>query len=309
MRIAVTGGAGFIGGHIAIYLAEKGFDVVVIDNLERCNEYIVSLLENHGIPIVKADVRSFECCGGFNIVIHTAAYINVAESMERPVEYLDNNVIGVARIAHGCIKAGCKLIYTSSASVYGNPVKLPISEEHPINPLSPYGLSKYLGELVIKHFEKIYNLKHIILRLFNVYGPGQSGAYAGVVGAFIERALRNKPLVIYGDGNNTRDFVYVKDVAEVIYRFINKDMITGDVYNVGTGVSTSIKELALLVKRLVNRDVDIIYEAERPGDIKNSYADNRKLISAINMVFTPLETGLRYTIDSMKGYMLIDRGN
>jgi UDP-glucose 4-epimerase len=303
VKILVTGGVGFVGGYTAKYLAEKGFDVVVVDSMERCSRFYVDILEKLGIPIARSDVKVYECCRGFDVVIHAAAYISVAESIEKPVEYIDNNVVSTAAIAYKAAKSMSKFIYISSASVYGNPVKLPIPENHPLNPLSPYGLSKLLGELVVMNFGKVYGLRYSILRLFNVYGPGQSRDYAGVVSIFIERALKNLPLVIYGDGNQTRDFIYVKDVAEVITKFIEKDLFVNDVYNVGTGRPISINELARKVMDVVGRDVDVVYQPERPGDIRHSYADNKKLLSVINIDFTPIDTGLRYTVDFYRTYL------
>ncbi len=189
MRILITGGAGFIGHNLAIYLAERGFDVTVLDSLERSTEFAVNRLRERGIPIIKADIRNLGDCGGFDVVVHAAAYVSVPESVVRPIDYIENNVVGTAKVAHECGRVSARIIYLSSAAVYGNPIKLPIPEDHPINPLSPYGLSKYLGELVIRNFSKVYGFRYVILRLFNVYGPGQNPAYAGVISSFIERAL------------------------------------------------------------------------------------------------------------------------
>lgn len=185
----------------------------------------------------------------------------------------------------------------SSAAVYGNPVKLPIPEDHPVNPVSPYGSSKWLGELAVSHFGSVYGLRHVILRLFNVYGPGQNPSYAGVVASFLERALRGGPLVIYGDGEQTRDFIYVDDVSEVVLRIIEEDAFDGEVYNVGTGRPVTIRMLAEAVKRVVGRDPGVVYREPRPGDIRHSYADNTKLLKRFRVSFTQLETGLRRTLE------------
>ena len=225
------------------------------------------------------------------------AYVSVHESLEKPIEYLDNNVLGTARVAYNCAKHGVKLIYLSSAAVYGNPVKLPIPEDHPVNPVSPYGLSKWLGELVVGHFGSVYGLRYVVLRLFNVYGPGQNPSYAGVVAGFLERALRGEPLVIYGDGEQTRDFIYVDDVSEAILKIIEDNAFDNEVYNVGTGKPVTVKTLAETVKRIVGRDPGIVFKDPRPGDIKHSYADNTKLLKRFKTSFTPLETGLRKTLE------------
>ncbi|GAB6945365.1 NAD-dependent epimerase/dehydratase family protein [Vulcanisaeta sp. JCM 14467] len=233
-------------------------------------------------------------------MIHAAAYVSVPESMSKPLDYLENNVISTARIAHECGKVGAGLIYLSSAAVYGNPVKLPIPEDHPINPQSPYGLSKYLGELVIRHFGEVYGLRYVILRLFNVYGPGQNPAYAGVIASFIERALRNEPLVIYGDGEQTRDFIYVGDVAEIVLRIIEGGLFDNNTYNVGTGRPTTINELARIVMEVLGKkNLKVIHERERPGDVRHSYAYVGRLRSRIIMNPTPLDVGLRKTLNEI----------
>ncbi|AFL66439.1 NAD-dependent epimerase/dehydratase family protein [Desulfurococcus amylolyticus] len=301
MRILITGGAGFIGHNLALFLGEKGFDVVVFDSFERASRIAVGRLEAARIPVVRGDVRSFNGCQGFDVVVHAAAYVSVPESFEKPAEYIDNNVTGTARVAYVCGRAGARIIYLGSAAVYGEPVRLPIPEEHPVNPLSPYGLSKYLGELVLQRFSRFYGFKYVALRLFNVYGPGQNPSYAGVVTVFAERALRGEPLVVYGDGSQTRDFIYVGDVARIILGFIERDLFDNTVYNIGTGKPTTINQLARGIARLAGRDgVEIVYEKERPGDIRHSYADIRKLLSRINIEFTPLEEGLRHVLNSIR---------
>ena len=300
MRVLITGGAGFIGHNLAIGLAEKGFDTVALDSLERSTEFAIGRLKQYGISIVKGNAKAISDCRGFDVVIHAAAYVSVPESMNRPLDYLENNVISTARVAHECGRVGARLIYLSSAAVYGNPVKLPIPEDHPINPQSPYGLSKYLGELVIRHFGEVYGLRYVILRLFNVYGPGQNPAYAGVIASFIERTLRSEPLVIYGDGEQTRDFIYVGDVAEIVLRIIEEDLFDNNTYNVGTGKPTSINELARMVMEVLGKkDLEVIHERERPGDIRHSYADISKLRSRINIDPTPLDVGLRKTLNEI----------
>ena len=271
-----------------------------MDSLERSTEFAVNRLRQYNIPIIRIDVKSLNDCNGFDAVIHAAAYVSVPESMDKPTDYIENNVTGTARVVHECSRVNARLIYLSSAAVYGNPVKLPIPEDHPINPQSPYGLSKYLGELVVRQFSKIYGLRYVILRLFNVYGPGQNSAYAGVISSFIERALRNEPLIIYGDGEQTRDFIYVNDVAEVILKIIESDLFDNEIYNVGTGKPTSINELAGIVMEILGkRNLKVIYGRERPGDIRHSYADISKLKSRINVNLTPLTIGLKQTLDTL----------
>jgi len=231
--------------------------------------------------------------------VHAAAYVSVCESMRKPALYFRNNVEGTANVAKACLDSGVKLmIYLSSAAVYGEPVSLPISETHPTNPTSPYGLSKLMGEELVRFYSK-YGLKHVILRLFNVYGLGQSKAYAGVVTRFIERAVKGLPPIIYGDGEQTRDFIHVRDVSEAVEQILEKGVVN-ETFNVGSGIPTKIKDLAELVMNIVKLNREPIYRKPRVGDIKHSYADISKAENLID--FKPkvnLNEGLKELIESI----------
>ena len=297
MRVLVTGGAGFIGGHVALSLAERGYEVVVLDNLERPSSLLLARLREAGLPVLVGDVRSFHDCGGYDVVVHAAAYIDVAESVEKPVEYLENNAVATARVAKACAGSGALLVYMSSAAVYGEPESLPLREDHPTRPISPYGLSKLVGEQVLQVFARTYGLRYVALRLFNVYGPGQSSAYAGVVSRFVERAARGLPPVIYGDGLQTRDFVHVRDVARAVHLCVERGVVN-EVLNVATGRPTTILELARLVCRLAGIGAEPLFEKPRPGDIRHSYADISKAESLLGYKPTvSLEEGLRELLD------------
>lgn len=280
----VTGGAGFVGSHVAAYLVERGFKVVAVDNLERASA--VKRLEEAGVPLVVGDVRSVDLPPS-DAVVHAAAYISVDESWERPYDYMWNNAAATARVAKRCAEAGARLVYISSAAVYGEPQRLPIDESHPTRPLSPYGLSKLAGEQIAQMLAP----GAAVLRLFNVYGPGQTGPYAGVVSKFIERAKRGLPPVIYGDGSQTRDFVHVADVAQFVEVVLDRG--AAGVFNVGTGRAVSIRELAAIVMRLAGLGGEPLYGPPRPGDIKYSAADvtKAKLLGWRPQI--PLEEGLR----------------
>jgi len=183
--------------------------------------------------------------------------------------------LGTAVVAEACRRVGVeKVVYASSAAVYGEPRYLPIDEGHPTEPLSPYGLSKLVGELVLRQYARNYGLKVTVLRLFNVYGPGQNPAYAGVISRFIERAIAGKPLIIYGDGLQTRDFVHVGDVAEAFYKAIVGN-VTG-VFNIASGKPVRIIDLARMVKEIVGGKVKIKHAPPRKGDIRHSYASIEK---------------------------------
>jgi UDP-glucose 4-epimerase len=284
VRVVVTGGAGFVGSHVAAYLAERGFRVVAVDNLERASA--VKRLEEAGVPLVVGDVRHMDLPPA-DAVVHAAAYISVDESWERPYDYMWNNAAATARVAKQCAETGARLIYISSAAVYGEPQHLPIDESHSTRPLSPYGLSKLVGEQMTQMLAP----GAAVLRLFNVYGPGQTGTYAGVVSKFIERAKRGLPPVIYGDGTQTRDFIHVADVARFVEVVLDRG--AAGVYNVGTSRAVSIRELAAIVMRLAGLGGEPLYAPPRPGDIKHSAADVSKARALGWEPQMPLEEGLR----------------
>jgi len=284
MRVVVTGGAGFVGSHVAAYLAERGFRVVAVDNLERASA--VKRLEEVGVPLVVGDVRRVDLPPA-DVVVHAAAYINVEESWERPYDYMWNNAAATARVAKRCAETGARLVYISSAAVYGEPQRLPIDESHSTRPLSPYGLSKLAGEQVAQMLAP----GAAVLRLFNVYGPGQTGPYAGVVSKFIERAKRGLPPAVYGDGMQTRDFIHVADVAHFVEVVLDRG--AAGVFNVGTGRAVSIRELVAIVMRLAGLSGEPLYAPPRPGDIKHSVADVTKARALGWQPQIPLEEGLR----------------
>lgn len=308
MKVLVTGGAGFIGHNIAIHLSKCGYAVAAFDNLRRATEFAIGRLISHRIPLVKGDVLSSgalrRVLADVDVVVHAAAYISVEESMKRPALYIKNNVAGTASLANACLKSGVGLmIYISSAAVYGNPAYLPVDESHPTEPVSPYGLSKLMGEEVVRFYSH-RGLRYVVLRLFNVYGPGQGGPYAGVISRFLDRVSRGRPPVVYGDGRQTRDFVHVHDVAEAVRLSIEKNL-RNEVFNVGAGKPTKIKELAELVVKLAGLDLRPAYIKPRPGDVEHSYADISKARKLLG--FEPrvsLEQGLRELLELWKSSTL-----
>jgi len=275
LRIAITGGAGFIGHNLALYLAERGYGIAVIDTSERATPTAVRRLRTAGIPIYRMDARdlggSLSSIGDIDFIVHSAAYVSVEESLSKPELYFENNAMTTLSIARLCTEKRIPIIYFSSAAVYGEPLKLPIGEDHPLDPISPYGLSKLFGEEILKLYSK-FGLKYTILRLFNVYGPGQSSSYAGVVSRFIESALKGSDLTVYGDGSQTRDFVHVRDVARAVELALEKQAY-GEVLNIGSGRAISIRELAELMRRSICPGCQIVHKPARPGDIRHSCAD------------------------------------
>ncbi len=302
MRILITGGAGFIGYYVTKRLLKEGYDIVVVDNGSRSS--FLNEVKSLDVKLVLADIRDvyalWDVINNIDAIIHLAALINAEESMRKPLLYHEVNVQGTLNILYVASKRGVKrMVLASSAAVYGEPKKLPISEDHPLNPLSVYGATKVQGEVYFRLFSNIYNFSAIILRFFNVYGPGQKGEYSGVITNFIRRGLGKKPLIIYGDGRQTRDFVYVEDVANAVLRSL--EMKGFNIFNIGTGHPYSVLELAELISNILGYKLDKVFKEERPGDITHSYADIS--LAREKLGFKPttsLEEGLKKTIEWFK---------
>jgi UDP-glucose 4-epimerase len=299
LRVLVTGGAGFIGSHLVRALVRAGHVVRVLDNLSTGS------LENLGdalssVELVVGDVKSYgvveKAVKGADAVAHLAALIDVAESIEKPDLYFDVNAKGTYNVAKAC-KGVSVLVFASTCAVHGEPAKLPIAEDHPIAPKSPYAATKVAGEAFVQTYANIHGYRPAILRLFNVYGPKQSKAYAGVIVEFIKRVSRGEPPIIFGDGEQTRDFIHVSDVVEAIMMAITNEK-TRDVFNIGSGKPVTINQLAKLILKLMGReDLKPIHTTPRPGDIRHSVADITKAREALG--FKPrigLEEGLQSLI-------------
>ena len=281
MRVVVTGGAGFIGHHIVAKLVGRGHEVAVIDNLSRPSPGGLAILKQLNVDLLKVDITDYaamlEALNRLrpDAVVHSAALIDVAESVEKPHTYMHVNAEGTAAVTRAAISAGVeKVIYLSSAAVYGVPKYLPIDEEHPTKPTSPYGASKLAGELVLESFmESLGKPEYVILRLFNVYGPGQnpSSPYSGVITKFIHAVTSGKEIVIYGDGAQSRDFIHVEDVVEAVIKALTATEACVTL-NIGTGMRTTINELAKLVMSVAGREVPVRHAPPRKGDIRHSVA-------------------------------------
>jgi len=218
-------------------------------------------------------------------IIHAAAQVSVVKSVEDPKFDAENNIIGTLNLLEYARKHDIEqFIYISSAAVYGEPQYLPIDEQHPTAPMSPYGLSKLTGERYALLYAELYGLQVASIRPFNIFSPRQdpSSPYSGVISIFVDRAKKGLPLIIYGDGKQTRDFVNVHDVIQLINLVLEKHA-TG-IYNCGTGKATSIDELANIIIELSNKELMIVYDKPREGDIKHSYAD---ISRAKALGFTP----------------------
>ncbi|MGB9713960.1 MAG: SDR family oxidoreductase [Candidatus Bathyarchaeales archaeon] len=281
MSVLVTGGAGFIGSHLVERLLKGGYNVVVLDDLSSGKTENLDL-ENRSLLFLKGDIRNREvvkrALKDVEVVFHLAALVDVSFSVRNPLLVNQVNVCGSLNILEESIKNNVeKFIYASSCAVYGEPQYLPINEEHPTNPLSPYAVSKLAVEKYCKVFNKLHGLKAVSLRLFNVYGPRQEGnPYSGVVSQFIRRLRSGEPPIIFGDGSQTRDFVYVLDVVDAFCEAMESKQCVGDI-NIGSGKETSIKELAeTLIDKFGLKNVEPIYAEPREGDIKRSWANIEK---------------------------------
>jgi len=284
-NVLVTGGAGFIGSHLVTELLKNNFKLRVLDNLSTGSlENIKSHISNPNFHFINGDLRDRktlnEALKDVKVVYHLAAISSVPFSIENPEETFQINVDGTRNLlelsAHNDVE---RFIFASSSAVYGDPIYLPIDEKHPENPKSPYALSKLEAEQKCMELEEKYGLKVVILRLFNVYGPSHKyNDYSGVITQFINRLRNNRPLLIYGDGTQTRDFVYVNDAAQAFIAALNGRFVYEGVpiFNIGTGNPTSINELARILMDLIGKETKVEYLSAREGDVKHSYADIKK---------------------------------
>jgi len=276
MNVFVTGGAGFIGSVLVNSLLEKENQVTIFDDFSNSSEKKILPLIEKGAKLVKGDIRDVELLKksiiNCDIVVHLAAKIDVEESIKNPEITNEVNVTGTVNVLRACVENKIKnVIALSSAAVFGNPTKLPLTEESTTNPLSPYGASKLAMEHYMHAFSHSYEINSLILRVFNVYGPGQSDAYAGVISKFLYNISENKPLVIFGDGSNTRDFVSVNDVIAVINNSIdNIEGKKGNHYNIASGKHISIKDLAELMLSISGKKLEIKYESAKKGEVAHS---------------------------------------
>ncbi|MBO2521850.1 MAG: UDP-glucose 4-epimerase [Firmicutes bacterium] len=277
MRVLVTGGAGFIGSHIVERLLEQGHDVSVIDNLSTGRE------ENlpRGVRLYRIDVTSPDIGEVFakekpECVVHQAAQVDVRKSVADPALDASVNVLGSINLLEHCRRAGVrKVVYASTAAVYGNPRTVPVPEDHPIQPASGYGISKYTVEQYLEVYRQLYQLDYTILRYANVYGPRQDPfGEGGVVAIFAHRIARRQPVTVFGDGQQTRDFVYAGDVAEA--NLLALDGGSGGVFNISTGAEVSVSRLIALFEGLTGHKAEVRHAPERPGEIQRSALDNRR---------------------------------
>jgi len=276
MRALVTGGAGFIGSTIAKELASNGGEVVVLDNLS--SGYRINLNGQPGVRLVEKDVRDAAAVdaavAGADAVFHLAASVGNKRSIDQPVNDAEINVIGTLRVLEAARKAGVrKVVLSSSAGIFGQLKTLPIREDHPAEPDTPYGASKLCAEKEGLAYAKLYGMEVVCLRYFNVYGPSQRfDAYGNVIPIFVFQMLRGEPITIFGDGEQTRDFVNVRDVVQANIKAAMTSGVTG-AFNIGSGTRISINTLVERLRGVSGLNPVVRHGPPRAGDVRDSLAD------------------------------------
>lgn len=312
MKLLITGGAGFVGSNLTDYMLNKGHEVVILDDFSNGNvNNIRHLLGNRKFKLIKGDIRNYELVRRIttdvDAVFHLAAKIHVDESIIDPDSVVSVNVEGTHNILKACRENDIeKMIYASSSEVYGSAEYTPMDEKHPMNPASPYAASKAAADRICFSYFNTYNMNVVIVRNFNTFGPRQkSSGYGGVINIFIRRILNDKPPIIYGDGTQTRDYIYIDDVMNAYNLVLEKDDIAGEAINFGTGVDTSIKTIAEKILHFTGKEDKLkpIYVAPRPGEVQQLCADTSKARKLLN--FKPkysFDKGLKEIIKWFEEY-------
>jgi nucleoside-diphosphate-sugar epimerase len=297
MRVLVTGGAGFIGSHIVEHFQGKA-DVRVLDNLRT--GYLHNL-EPFDVEFIKGDILDKEAVeravDGVDYIFHLAAMISVPESMFNPVECVKLNVEGMLNVLDAAANAGVKkLCFSTSAAIYGDNPEVPKLETMIPEPKSPYAITKLDGEYYCDMYANEGKLKTACMRYFNVFGPRQDpgSAYAAAIPIFVSKAVANEPITIFGDGEQTRDFIYVKDVVAANV-FMAESDCTG-VYNVAYGKKITINDLAKRIIDITGSSSEIVYLDERPGDVKHSMAAIDKLLATGFSPNSDFDEGMKKTV-------------
>ncbi len=288
-NVLVTGGAGFIGSHLIPTLLEKGYNITVFDNLTtgKLENLKDARKQPNFITLMQGDISNPEelhqAFKGTDAVVHLAAQIDVADSVADPIRTHEINTTGTLNVLQQATKRHIKkFIFASSTAIYGDTKSLPTKEDTPPKPISPYAASKVAGEAYCSAYANCYDLNTITLRFFNVYGTGNEGnPYSGVITKFIQKAIKNEPLPIEGDGEQTRDFIHVSDVVNAIVLALEKKNLKGETFNVCTGVPVSITQLVDAVEAVSGKKLSVIHGPARVGDIRESYGDTSKAIAKL----------------------------
>jgi nucleoside-diphosphate-sugar epimerase len=307
VRVLVTGGAGFIGSHLVDRLVLQGHEVRVLDNFSSGQRANLDRVLGE-VELVDGDAQSYERASrsvrGCETVFHLAALPSVPRSIQDPLTSHHANVTGTLNVLLAARDAGVRrVLYTSSSSVYGANAELPKHEAMTPLPISPYAVSKLAGEGYCRVFGEVYGLEAVAIRLFNVFGPRQDprSNYAAVIPRFITSLLAGRPPVLFGDGEQSRDFTFVQNVVDAVLLAIGAEDVRGGVYNVACGESCTLNDLVDQLRRLTGADIEPIHEPDRPGDIRHSLADISRAGCAFG--YRPgvgLGEGLQFTVDYLR---------
>ncbi len=306
MRALITGGAGFIGSHIAERLLREGHEVKVLDNLSTGKRE--NLVPCPGAELIVGDVRDAslvrEVAKGCDVIFHEAAVVSVPFSVEHPQETHDVNIQGTLNVLHAArAEKTRRVVFACSAAVYGEDPELPKRETMAPLPVSPYGVEKITGEYYLHAWSQLYGVETVSLRYFNVFGPRQDpkSPYSGVISIFVDRALSGKPITVFGDGEQSRDFVFIANVVDANIRAATTPGVSGRAFNVGCGARTTLNELLVALSRIVGRDLTPSYADGRVGDIRHSLADISRARTELGYeAKLGLEEGLRALVNSLR---------
>ena len=304
MRALVTGGAGFIGSNVVGLLLQHGHEVLVIDDLS--SGYRDNLRPE--ATFREADVRNAETlrsvAAGCSAIFHLAASVGNKRSIDDPRHDAEVNLVGMVSVLEAARANSIdKVVFSSSAGIFGELKTLPIDEDHPQDPDSPYGVSKLAAEKLALVYNKLYGMHNVCLRYFNVYGPHQRyDAYGNVIPIFAQRALDGRDLVVFGDGEQTRDFVHVRDVAAANVAAAEHTAVAG-VFNLGSATRVTVNWLAATVAEIAGSSVGVTYASERPGDVRDSLADITKATAAFGYAPT---VELRHGLEEYVGWLRDD---
>jgi nucleoside-diphosphate-sugar epimerase len=309
-RYLVTGGAGFIGSHIAETLLKQGETVRIFDNLLTGKQTNLDVLCSYGrqVEIIDGDLRDVQAVkkavAGVEVVFHQAALASVPRSIADPVNSLEININGTQNILLAARDAKVRrVVYASSSSVYGNTPTLPKHEAMPTAPMSPYAVQKLTGELLCGVFTRIYGLETVALRYFNVFGPRQdpTSEYAAVIPRFLTALLADQPPIVFGDGEQTRDFTFIANVVQANLLAATAPEAVGEAMNIGCGTSVSLNEVLRIAGELLNKQIRAEYRDPRPGDVRDSLADISKARRLLNYQPTvSFREGLALTIEALQ---------
>ena len=306
MKYLVTGGAGFIGSNIVSELLKQGQQVVVLDNFATGKrENILPLMKNENLTMIEGDLRSFHivrsAVKGVDYILHQGALPSVPRSINDPITSNDVNILGMLNILEAAKEFGVKRVITaSSSSIYGNSETLPKVESMPVNPLSPYALTKYAQERYCQIFSQIYGLETVALRYFNVFGPNQdpTSQYSAVIPKFIKLIMADKEPVIYGDGSQSRDFTFVENNVWANIQACTAPKAAGQVINIACGERYTLIDLVNMINEILGKHIEPKFEKDRAGDVKHSLAGIDKAKDLLGYeVKVDFREGLRRTVE------------